>query len=71
MGRLDIVKVRDLITDKVSVVHTGRPRLFRHPAETTPEELVLAGIDVDEYFVESIIDHEERGLEVSSSMVGI
>ena len=27
----------------------------------TPEELeVLAGIDVDEYFVESIIDHEER-----------
>ena len=28
----------------------------------TPAELeMLAGIDVDEYFVESIIDHEERG----------
>ena len=47
MDRPDIVKVRDLTTEKVSVVHTSRLRLFRHPAEMTPEELV--GIDVDEY----------------------
>ena len=40
----------------------SRLRLFRHLAEMTPEELgVLAGIDVDEYFVGSIVDHEERG----------
>jgi hypothetical protein len=33
----------------------------------TPEELeVLVGIDVDEYFVESIIDHEERGRNVKN-----
>ena len=33
----------------------------------TPEDLeVLAGIDVDEYFVESIIDHEERGRNVKN-----
>ena len=33
----------------------------------TPEELeVLAGIDVDEYFVESIKDHEERGRNVKN-----
>jgi hypothetical protein len=50
MDRPDIVEVRDLTTGKVSVVHTSRLRLFRHPAEMTPEELeVLAGIDVDEY----------------------
>ena len=61
----DIVKVRDLTTDKVSVVHTSR--LFRRPAEMTPEESeVLAGIDVDEYFVESIGDHEERGRNVKN-----
>jgi len=37
------------------------------PAEMIPEELeVLAGIDVDEYFVESIIDHEERGRNVKN-----
>ena len=53
--------------DKVSVVHTSRLRLFRHPAEMTPEELeVLAGIDVDKYFVESIIDHEERDRNVKN-----
>jgi hypothetical protein len=32
-----------------------------------PEELeVLAGIDVDEYIVESIIDDEERGRNVKN-----
>ena len=59
IDRPDIVKVRYLTTNKVSVVHTSRLRLFKHPAEMTPEELeVLAGIDVDEYFVESFVDHE-------------
>ena len=37
MDRPNIVKIRDLITDKVSVVHTSRMRQFRHPAEMTPE----------------------------------
>ena len=62
MDRPDIVKVRDLTTDKVSVL-----RLFRHPAKMTPEELEdLADIDVDEYCVESITDHEERGRNVKN-----
>ena len=44
-------------------------RLFRYPAEMTPKELeVHAGIDVDEYFVESIKDHEERGRNVKNWM---
>jgi len=67
MNRPDIVKVGDLAAKKVSVVHTSRLGLFKHPAEMTPEELeVLAGIGVDEYFVESIVDHEERGRNVKN-----
>ena len=62
MDRPDIVKVRDLTTDKVSVVYTSRLCLFRHPEMTSEELEVLAGVDVDEYFVESIIDcYDERG----------
>ena len=38
MDRPDI-EVRDLTTEKVSVVYTSRLQLFRHPAEMTPEEL--------------------------------
>ena len=61
MDRPDIVKVRDLTTDKVSVVHTSKLRLFKHPADIPSEESeALAGIDVDEYFGEKIVDHEER-----------
>ena len=57
----DIVKVRDLTTDKVSVVHTSKLRLFKHPADIPSEESeALAGIDVDEYFGKKIVDHEER-----------
>ena len=61
MDRPDIVKIRDLTTDKVSVVYTSRLRLFKHPAEMT--ELVLIGFDADEYLVESIVDNEESGSE--------
>jgi len=43
-----IVKVRDLTMDKVSIVHTSK------------NWKKLAGIHVDEYFVEKIVDHEEQ-----------
>ena len=67
MDRPDIVKVRDLTTDKVLVVHISWLQLFRHPAEMTTEELeVLAGVDMDQYFVESNIDHEERSRNVKN-----
>jgi len=54
MVHADIGKVCDLTTGKVSV-HTTR-RMFKR--EETSEELAF---DVDEYFVEKIVDHEERG----------
>jgi hypothetical protein len=56
VDRPDIIKVRDLTTDKVSSVHTSRLRPFRHPAEMTKEEIeVLSAVDLDEYYVEKIV----------------
>ena len=51
--RPDIIKVRDLTTVKVS---------FRHPTEMTKEDIeVLSAIDLDEYYVDEIVAHEEIG----------
>ena len=62
IDRIDIIKVRDLTTDKVSSVHTSRLRPFRHPAEMTKEEIeVLSAVDLDEYYVEKIVAHEGKG----------
>ena len=55
LRRPDIVNVKDLTTEKVSVVHTSRLRLFK-----LIWRIGNAGryYDVDEYFLESIVDHE-------------
>jgi len=45
IDRPDIIKVKDLTTNKISSVHTSRLRIFRHPTEMTREEIeVLASI---------------------------
>ena len=62
IDRPEIIKVRDLTTDKVSSVHTSRLRPFRHPAEMTKEEIeVLLAVDLDEYYVDKIVAHERKG----------
>ena len=62
IDRPDIIKVKDLTTNKISSVHTSRLRIFRHPTEMTREEIeVLASIDLDEYYVDKIVGHEEKG----------
>jgi hypothetical protein len=62
IDRPDMIKVRDLISNKESVVHTSRLRVFRHPTEMTLEEAIaLAAVDLDEFFVESIIRHTGTG----------
>ena len=59
IDRLDIIQVRDVITNKLSMVHTSRLRAFRRPKEMTTEEAAaLAATDLDEFHVESIVDHE-------------
>ena len=69
----DIIKVRDLTMNKVSSVHISRLRPFRHPTDMTKEEIeVQSAIDLDEYYVDKIVAHEERSepneLEVQSEM---
>jgi hypothetical protein len=60
--RPDIISVKDLVTNKVMKVHTSRLRLFRHPANMGIEEIsALAAVDLDEFYVEKIINHVELG----------
>ena len=62
IDRPDIFKVRNLMTDEVSSVYTSRLRPFRHPTEMTKEVIkVLSAIDLDEYYVDKIMAHEEKG----------
>ena len=62
IDRPDIIKVKNLKTNKISSVHTSRLRIFRHLTEMTREEIeVLASIDLDEYYVDKIVEHEEKG----------
>jgi hypothetical protein len=56
--RKDLYEVLDLITNKVSQVHHSRIHALVVPPDATPEDILrLAGIDHDEYLVDSIIDH--------------
>jgi hypothetical protein len=60
--RPDLIKVRDLVSDKVSVVHVSRLRPFRHPKNMTLEEATaLAAVDLDEFYVEKIVKHDAVG----------
>jgi hypothetical protein len=62
IDRPDLIKVRDIITDKVSLVHASRLIPFRHPANMTEEEAKeLAAVDMDEFFVEEIVSHRDYG----------
>jgi hypothetical protein len=62
IDRPDLIKVRDLLTNKISLVHTSRLRPFRHPANMTLEEAInLASVDMDEFYVEKIVGHAGVG----------
>ena len=55
-------RVRDLLNNKVSLVHTSRLRAFNHPADMTEEEATaLAAVDLDEFYVEKIVGHTGTG----------
>jgi hypothetical protein len=65
IDRPDLIKVRDLISNKVSEVHTSRLRVFRHPAEMTLQEATsLAAVDLDEFYVQEIVEHEGSSKDV-------
>ena len=62
IDRPDLVKVRDLITNKESVVHANRLRPFKHPKNMSREQIeALIAADLDEFYVEKIIGHSGVG----------
>jgi hypothetical protein len=62
IDRPDLIKVRDLISNQISLVHVSRLRPFRHPTDMTIEEAMnLAAVDLDEFHVEKIVTHSGGG----------
>jgi hypothetical protein len=56
--RDDIYEVVDLISDKISQVQISRLHALVVPPDATRDDILhLAGIDHNEYLVESIINH--------------
>ena len=51
-----MVKVKDLITNKESMVHTNRLIPFKHPNDMLRENIeALFATELDEFYVEKII----------------
>jgi hypothetical protein len=62
IDRPDLIKIRDLTTNKISLVHTSRLRPFRHPKSmTVAEATALAAVDMDEFYVEKIMEVNKIG----------
>ena len=60
--RPDLIKIKDLVTNRESLVHASRLRLFQHPPDMSREEMVdLAAIDLDEFHFEKNIEHRRKG----------
>ena len=56
--RDDLYKLSDLTSQKLIEVHIDRLRKFNVSDDITPSELLqLAAADIDEFVVESIVDH--------------
>jgi hypothetical protein len=56
--RKDMYEVMDLISNKIAQVHISRMHLLVVPPDATKDDILrLAGIDHQEYLVESIIGH--------------
>ena len=56
MDRPDLVKFKDLITDRESLVHVSRLRPFKHPKDMSSEKIEsLVAADLDEFYVLGIL----------------
>ena len=56
------MKVRDLIINKESMVHTNRLRPFKDPKDMPKEKIeALVTADLDEFYVAKIIGHSGVG----------
>ena len=75
MDRPDLVLVKDLITNRKSLVHTSRLRPFKHPKHMSTEKIEsLVAADLDEFYVGKILDIRVRARiqkDGSSEFVGV
>ena len=56
MDRPDLIKVKDLITNRESLVHASWLRPLKHPKDMSAEKIKsLIAADLDEFYVEKII----------------
>ena len=60
MHRPDLVKVKNLITNRESLVHASRLRPFKHPKDMSVEKIESL-VAVDEFYVENIFGHTGTG----------
>ena len=62
MDRPDQVKVKNLITNRGSLVHASRLRPFKHLKDMFAENIKsLVAADLDEFYVEKIIGYTGTG----------
>ena len=62
MDRPDLVKVKDLITNRECLVHASRLRLIKLPKDMSAEKIEsLVAADLDKFYVEKIIGHTGAG----------
>jgi hypothetical protein len=65
--RDDIIEVLDLISNKTLQVHMDRVMPFETSPEVSQSKLLeLAGVDVDEFVVDHIVDHRENGRKIKN-----
>ena len=58
----DLIKVRDLVTNKESMVHANRICPFKHPKSMPKKKIeTLAATDLDEFDAEKNIGHSGTG----------
>jgi hypothetical protein len=55
-----LVPLRNLINNKLQLVHTSRLRVFEHPAEFTEKAASLAAAYMNEFYVERILEHRRK-----------
>ena len=56
IDRPDLVKVKDIITNRGSLVHASRLRPFKHLKDMSAEKIEsLIAADLDEFYVDKII----------------
>ena len=70
MDRPDLIKVRDLITNKESMLHANWIRPFKHPKNMPKEKIdALTATDLDEFMSKIVLDISGAGIPRNGNFV--